>query len=123
MSEKLVPLFLAFLDLIIRGRASPAALERALGVEQWFCLLNRPMFSIFDCIYEFVKEADRTKVATVPAKVQLEITVAMFLMPLLGADLGRLFCRSSQHLMRRLRLDLAFVICTVTRRWPKRWAL
>ena len=45
-TEKLIRLFLAWLDVLTTKRASPQALNRALGVEQWFCLLSRPMFSI-----------------------------------------------------------------------------
>ena len=90
-TAKLVPLWLALLDVCVMGRASPTALNRALGVEQWFCLLSRPMFSIFDAVYEFVRREPADKVQRLPHKVQMEITVAIWLMPLLGADLGRSF--------------------------------
>ena len=49
------------------------------------------MFSIFDAVYEFVRREPADKVQRLPHKVQMEITVAIWLMPLLGADLGRSF--------------------------------
>ena len=47
VSSKLVPLFGALLDVFLAGKASPRGMNRALvGLEQWFCLLTRPMFSV-----------------------------------------------------------------------------
>ena len=90
-TAKLVQLYEALLDVFILGRASPTAVSRALGVEQWFCLLNRPMFSIFDAVYEFVRREPAGHVQTLPHKVLTELLVAACLSPLLGADLGREF--------------------------------
>jgi len=90
-SNKLVPLFAGFLDLLAKGSSSPRALNRSLGVEQWFCLLNRPMFSVFDSVYEFVRKEPEDKIEKLSMPVMTEVAVATFLMPLLGADLGREF--------------------------------
>lgn len=84
-------LFTAWLDLIRIRRASPAALNRALGVEQWFCLLARPMFSVFQAVYEFVRREPTNVVVDLPPSVVTELVVALFLMPLQGADPSREF--------------------------------
>eukprot|EP00931_Biecheleriopsis_adriatica_P092086 TRINITY_DN6590_c0_g2_i2.p1 TRINITY_DN6590_c0_g2~~TRINITY_DN6590_c0_g2_i2.p1 ORF type:complete len:417 (-),score=44.86 TRINITY_DN6590_c0_g2_i2:597-1742(-) len=88
---KLAMLFSALLDVAIHQHASPVGLNRALGMEQWFCLLARPAFSIFDSVYEYVRREPDSSVARLPEGCVLEITVALFLMPLLGANLGRKF--------------------------------
>jgi hypothetical protein len=92
-SCKLFALFAAFLSLLQEPVASPKALSRALKVAQWFCLLQRPMFAVFDMVYEFVREGATNQHMPVPLPVPVrnEIAVATFLMPLLGADLSRNF--------------------------------
>lgn len=85
-TTKLIPLFLAWLDVLSKNKASPLAVNRALGVHQWFCLLARPLFSIFDTVYEFVRQEPGDKLVDLPKGVCAE-TVSVFLMPLLGADL------------------------------------
>ena len=90
-SSKLVRLFAALLDLFLQGQVSPSGLNRALGVEQWFCLLNRPMFSVFSAVYDFVRREPPESIQFLPEDVQSEILVAAAFAPLLGADLGRDF--------------------------------
>ncbi len=90
-ASKLVTLFFALLDLEVHPRASPASSQRAMGLEQWFCLLSRPMFSVFDATYEFMRRELADIVDMLPDGVKLELTVAAVLMPLLGADLSRAF--------------------------------
>ena len=88
---KLCNLFLAWIELLQKGHVSPVAFNRALGLHQWFCLLQRPQFSIFDACYKFARQAAEDKQLPLPANVRIEIFVATFLMPLLGADLQRKF--------------------------------
>ena len=90
-TEKLVPLFLAWLDVLLKGGASPRGVSRALGVQQWFCLLQRPLFSAFDEIYQFVRAEPADEQVQLSETIRSEIAVAAFLMPLLGADLSRQF--------------------------------
>ncbi|CAE7942083.1 unnamed protein product [Symbiodinium sp. KB8] len=90
-ASKLAPLFAALLDVTVRKRASPWGMNRALGVEQWFCLLSRPFFSVFNEVYDFVRREPPREQCTVPPSVCAELSVATFLMPLLGADLTRQF--------------------------------
>ncbi|CAE7665217.1 HET-E1, partial [Symbiodinium pilosum] len=90
-SEKLVPLFLAWLDVLTKGVASPRGVHRALGVHQWFCLLQRPLFSVFDQIYQFIRTEPAEVQVVMPESIRTEIAVGAFLMPLLGADLSRQF--------------------------------
>ncbi len=54
-TAKVVPLFAALLGLVLHPQASPVVLNRALGVEQCFFLLQRPLFSILDHGYDFVR--------------------------------------------------------------------
>ena len=89
--KKLGTLFLAWIGLLDSGHASPVAFNKALGLHQWFCLLQRPQFSIFDGCYKFVRQTPEDRQFPLPAQVRAEIFVAMFLMPLLGADLQRKF--------------------------------
>ena len=44
------------LDLLRLGRASPRAVQACLGVWQWFFLMQRSFFSIFDTSYDFVRQ-------------------------------------------------------------------
>lgn len=90
-TAKLVMLFAALLDLLVRGRASPRALNRLLGVVQWFCLLCRPMFSVFSAVYAFVRGAPDDREVALPEDVRTELVVVACLVPLMGADLGRSF--------------------------------
>lgn len=89
--EKVVTMFAAWVDLLLNPFASPVAVGRAPGLQQWFCLLARPMYCIVDSIYEYVRRQPEDLVQRVPLSVRDEIAVALFLMPLLGADLSRDF--------------------------------
>ena len=77
------------LDLLRVGRASPRALHSVLGVWQWFFLLQRSLFSIFDAVYDFVRREPPMKVVKVPPAVQNELLIAVALAPLLTASLDR----------------------------------
>ncbi|CAE6938118.1 HET-E1 [Symbiodinium sp. CCMP2592] len=90
-SGKLTLAFKALLDVLAQRTATPVGLSRLLGVEQWFCLLNRPMFSIFDKVYDFVRKEPQACSFLLPDAVWTELAVAALLMPLLGADLSRGF--------------------------------
>ena len=90
-SEKLLPFFLAWIDLLRKSSASPHGLNRALGLHQWFCLLRRPLFSVFDQVYNFVQQEPASVRAPLPRMVCAEIAVPPLFMPLLGGDLSRRF--------------------------------
>ena len=49
------------------------------------------MFSVFSSVYDFVRLEPQDAIQAVPEQVRTELAVAAFLMPLLGADLGREF--------------------------------
>jgi len=49
------------------------------------------MFSIFDKVYDFVRDSNQSAQISLPPAVANELAVATFLMPLLGADLSRDF--------------------------------
>ena len=90
-TAKLITLFAALLDLLVRGRASPRALNRLLGLVQWFCLLCRPMFSVFSDVYAFVRGEPDDREVALPEDVRTELVVVACLVPLMGADVGRSF--------------------------------
>eukprot|EP00930_Biecheleria_cincta_P036722 TRINITY_DN25169_c0_g2_i1.p1 TRINITY_DN25169_c0_g2~~TRINITY_DN25169_c0_g2_i1.p1 ORF type:complete len:212 (-),score=21.83 TRINITY_DN25169_c0_g2_i1:347-949(-) len=68
-TDKLVCLFWAWLDLQHIGCGGPAGVNRALGLNQWFCLLNRPAFGVFDAVYGFVREQPENKAKRLPCAV------------------------------------------------------
>ena len=88
---KLCSLFLAWIDVLTKGCATPVGINRALGLHQWFCLLQRPLFSVFDSVYSFARQPPDNIQVELPVDVRTEVAVATFLVPLLGADLRRRF--------------------------------
>ena len=70
--HKIANVVLGICDLLVSKRASPATVNSLLGVLQWFCLLQRNMFSIFDAVYDFVKHPDSSEEQEVPEKVRSE---------------------------------------------------
>ena len=89
--HKIANVVLGICDLLVSKRASPANVNSLLGVLQWFCLLQRSMFSIFDAVYDFVRRPDSSQEQAVPMQVQSEFLVALALLPLLPAALDRGF--------------------------------
>ena len=78
-------------DLLTRKVASPKAFNSLLGMLQWFCLLQRSMFSVFDKSYGFVQQPAPANRRSLPEAVQLELLQMLALMPLLPAALDRQF--------------------------------
>ena len=77
------------LDLLACGTASPQVFSSILGVWQWFSLLSRPMFSIFDAVYKFARRLPFTKTTKIPEPAQNELLFTVLLAPLLTAGLAR----------------------------------
>ncbi len=77
--------------IVKRGRASPFQIEVLLGKWQWFFLLRRPFFSVFQNVYSFVADhrryghSDRT--VELPGTVRGELALVLDLLPFLRADL------------------------------------
>ncbi|CAE7383134.1 unnamed protein product, partial [Symbiodinium sp. CCMP2592] len=69
--------------------ASPRALHACLGVWEWFAIMQRPLFSIYDSIYGFVRSQPAGQVRDVPSKVQDEMLLTLLLAPLLPIRLDR----------------------------------
>ena len=89
--SKITALFLAWIDLLNKRQASPRSVSRALGLHQWFCLLQRPAFCVLDTVYEFARREPSSVSTELPSSVGAELAVAAFIMPLLYADLRRTF--------------------------------
>eukprot|EP00439_Symbiodinium_sp_Y106_P070151 s430_g12.t1 len=77
------------LDVLHRGEASPRALHSLLGVWEWFSLLQRTFFSIFDDVYSFVRRVPEHSVEQLPDNVMNELLVTLLLAPLLAVSLDR----------------------------------
>ena len=77
------------LGLLQIGCASPKAFHALLGVWEWFALLQRGFFSIFDSVYSFVRREPATEITMVPETALNEMLVTLLLAPLLSADLDR----------------------------------
>lgn len=85
---KLGTVLLALIDLLGTRRASPHAVSSILGTLQWFCVLSRAHFSLFDRVFTFVRREPFDDVIDVPLSVLRELLSFAFLSPLLEADLS-----------------------------------
>ena len=88
-SSKALSYLLGALDLVRRAEAAPEDVNSHLGLAQWFCLLQRPAFAMFDKIYSFVRKEPVKHPASLPSKVLLEIAAFACIMPSLRAGLDR----------------------------------
>ena len=77
------------IDLLSHGKASPLGLSSNLAVWEWFALLQRGFFSIYDAVYGFARRDRPAEVTTVPPPVLNEMLVTLLLAPLLTAQLDR----------------------------------
>lgn len=69
--------------------ASPLQLAALMGVMQWECQLNRPIYSAFYHVYEFTKSQPDDVPQEMPSQVMQELLMFVFLSPCLEADLAR----------------------------------
>ena len=88
---KLYSVVCALVDLLDKPFGIPRAVNSLLGVQQWFNLLQRPMYSVVDTIYKFVRREPAHIVQKVPPTVLNELMTTLFLLPLLPAGLDRPF--------------------------------
>ena len=86
---KLITCISALLDVLHRRVASPKALLGLLGLLQWLCLLQRPVFGAFDKICQFVDQEPGKRRAQIPVNVLKELAVALGLLPLLRVRLDK----------------------------------
>ena len=109
--QKLAKLVAVLCDLLETPTGSPHAVNSVLGIEQWFCLLQRGMFSIFDSVYEFVRRDAQKQPRSLPKQVQNELLVGLVLMPLLPAALDRPFL--SELLACDAAPEFGFGVCSL----------
>ena len=88
-TAKLSACFVGLMDVLDKGWASPKGLNGLLGLVQWFCLLQRPVFAVFDKVYAFVRKEPALKPRPLPLDVRQELAVALGLLPLLTVSLDR----------------------------------
>lgn len=86
---KLLTCIAAGLDLLRAKTASPRAVNALLGLLQWFCLLQRPVFGVFHHVYDFVRQQPDRQRVEVPRPVLQEFAVALGLLPLLSVSLDK----------------------------------
>ena len=79
----------SIIDLILHPFASPTSVNSILGVLQWFCLMQRCAYSVFDCIYSFVRLDEPDVRRVVPSEVLNELLMSVCLLPLMTADFSR----------------------------------
>ena len=89
--DKLVLLFKGVFELCESRRASPLGIAAMIGVAQWFSLMARSFFSIFDEVYIFARLEPGKVIVDVPEAVITELIVFVLLSPLLVANLTREF--------------------------------
>ncbi|CAE7542598.1 unnamed protein product [Symbiodinium natans] len=77
------------LGLLRANFASPKAFHSLLGVWEWFALLQRGFFSIYDGVYSFARKEPATELTRVPEAALNEMLVTLLLAPLLSVDLDR----------------------------------
>ena len=88
-------------DLLEHSTCSPRALSKVLGILQWFCLLQRGMFSIFDKVYAFAQREPSDSPNLLTNSVHDELFTMLALLPLLPAASDR------QYLSELLACDAA----------------
>ena len=77
------------LDLLATGTATPAGFHSLLGVWEWFSLLERPFFSIYDAVFGFVRREPTHQKQVVPCNALDEILLTLVLAPLFCTSLDR----------------------------------
>ena len=77
------------LDLLHKGRSSPKGFHALLGVWEWFALLQRPFFSIYSSVYDFVRREPAKRTCAVPNSALDELLITLALAPLLSVRLDK----------------------------------
>ena len=87
--SRLLTIWRAVAQLLIGSTFSPKGCHSLLGLMQWFCILCRPMFAVFDQAYAFTRTLPDDKPVAVPQQCLFELVVFTILSGLLDADLER----------------------------------
>ena len=114
--DKLARVSLGILDLVHAQWASPLAVAAILGVAQWFALMSRSFFSVFNEAYSFARLEPRSEQQHVPDGVAHEFLVFVLLAPLLVADLTRQFFPTLVACDAAPEFGFGVSACTITSR-------
>merc|ERR1711971_853762 len=87
--SKLCQLLVAILDMGSGSLISPSASSALAGVAQWFCLLSRAHFAVFDDVYAFNRQEPQHLPVQASDATFNEFCLFLALCPLLAADLSR----------------------------------
>jgi hypothetical protein len=60
-----------------------------MGLAQWFCLLNRPLLSVFNAVYVLSRQQPDSELMALPAVVRNELLLFACLSVYVEADLNR----------------------------------
>ena len=86
---RLALLLVGVVELIRVGSCSPRQLHAVLGVAQWMCLLNRPLFASLDSSYGFTRLVPEHEQRVLGTDVLAELALIIYLAPYFEADLRR----------------------------------
>ena len=67
------------LHLLHTQQASPRQVQQQLGVQQWFDLLRRCKLSVYDKVYDFIRDPKANGQKRIPDKALFELSVGMLL--------------------------------------------
>ena len=87
--NRLLQVWLAVVALLGKPHMSPLGCAGLLGLAQWFCILCRPMFSIFSDCYRIARLRPDSSNVDLSREALLELACFMLLSGLLDADLER----------------------------------
>jgi len=80
--------FWGLCDLLVEGAGTRKGVSSLLGLAQWFALLQRPVFSCFHHVYDFVRADEQKDIVRIPPAVVTELMVFLFLQPFVVGDIG-----------------------------------
>jgi len=87
--DKLLNWTVAVVELLSHPRCSPLQLAALLGQPHWFFQLNRPLYSLFLTVYDFMRADPQHVPRSLPRPCRAELLAALMLSPWTEADLSR----------------------------------
>lgn len=89
--NRLLSLLVTLLHLLSVGGASPKQVQQYLGTQQWYDLLCRCKFSVYEQVYEFVRRPLENTQQVLPTSVLTELGIGFLLGVFWQVDMRRPF--------------------------------
>ena len=89
--QRCLAMVVSLLQLLFHRWASPKQVHQHLGVQQYFDLLRRSKLSVYNQVYNFVRDPLDTKQTRIPNEVLFELSVGLLLGIYWQVDLRRAF--------------------------------